>query len=135
MITADEAYRGLRPEVLMLIAGMVVLGIALDQTGLARSATEMLISVTMGMSPLVALIIIYGVTLFATELLSNATTPDSIARSRQSSRLSEHLDCYPGTAITTGRTTVAPLPTAAAARDACDYSTGGAARLLSRDQT
>jgi di/tricarboxylate transporter len=73
VITADEAYRGLRPEVLMLIAGMVVLGIALDQTGLARSATEALIGLTMGMSPLLALIIIYGVTLFATELLSNAT--------------------------------------------------------------
>ena len=73
VITADEAYRGLRPEVLMLIAGMVVLGIALDQTGLARSATDALIGITMGMSPLVALIIIYGVTLFATELLSNAT--------------------------------------------------------------
>jgi di/tricarboxylate transporter len=73
VITADEAYRGLRPEVLMLIAGMVVLGIALDETGLARSATDALIGLTMGMSPLVALIIIYGVTLFATELLSNAT--------------------------------------------------------------
>jgi di/tricarboxylate transporter len=73
VITADEAYRGLRPEVLMLIAGMVVLGIALDQTGLARSATDALIGLTMGMSPLLALVIIYGVTLFATELLSNAT--------------------------------------------------------------
>ena len=40
VITADEAYHGLRPEVLMLIAGMVVLGIALDQTGLARAATN-----------------------------------------------------------------------------------------------
>jgi di/tricarboxylate transporter len=73
VITADEAYQGLRPEVLMLIAGMVILGIALDETGLARAATELLIGTTEGMSPLLALIIIYGVTLFATELLSNAT--------------------------------------------------------------
>jgi di/tricarboxylate transporter len=73
VITADEAYRGLRPEVLMLIAGMVVLGIALDQTGLAESATHALIGTMEGMSPLLALIILYGVTLFATELLSNAT--------------------------------------------------------------
>jgi di/tricarboxylate transporter len=73
VITADEAYRGLRPEVLMLIAGMVVLGIALDETGLARATTDGLIGLTKGMSPLLALIIIYGVTLFATELLSNAT--------------------------------------------------------------
>jgi di/tricarboxylate transporter len=73
VITAEEAYSGLRPEVLMLIAGMVVLGIALDETGLASSATDALIGSMEGMRPLVALIILYGVTLFATELLSNAT--------------------------------------------------------------
>lgn len=73
VITVDEAYSGLRPEVLMLIAGMVVLGIALDETGLASSATSMLLASMDGMSPLLALIILYGVTLFATELLSNAT--------------------------------------------------------------
>jgi di/tricarboxylate transporter len=73
VITADEAYSGLRPEVLMLIAGMVVLGIALDVTGLASSASRALTGTMQGMSPLLALIILYGVTLFATELLSNAT--------------------------------------------------------------
>lgn len=73
VITADEAYHGLRPEVLMLIAGMVVLGIALDLTGLAGAATNALVGSMDGMSPLFALIILYGVTLFATEILSNAT--------------------------------------------------------------
>jgi di/tricarboxylate transporter len=73
VITADEAYGGLRPDVLMLIAGMVVLGIALEETGLASSATHALLGTMEGMSPLLALIILYGVTLFATELLSNAT--------------------------------------------------------------
>ncbi len=43
VITADEAYHGLRPDMLMLIAGMVVLGIALDETGLASAATQALI--------------------------------------------------------------------------------------------
>jgi di/tricarboxylate transporter len=73
VISADEAYRGLRADVLMLIAGMVVLGIALEVTGLAGAATEKLIGSLDEFSPLLALIIIYGVTLFATELLSNAT--------------------------------------------------------------
>ncbi len=73
VITPNEAYSGLRPEVLMLIAGMVVLGIALDETGLAGSATTLLIGSMDGMSPLLALIILYGTTLFATEILSNAT--------------------------------------------------------------
>lgn len=57
----------------MLIAGMVVLGIALDETGLATAATDVLIGSMDGISPLLALIILYGVTLFATEILSNAT--------------------------------------------------------------
>jgi di/tricarboxylate transporter len=73
VITANEAYSGLRPEVLMLIAGMVVLGIALDETGLANAATAALVGSMDDMSPLLALIILYGVTLFATEILSNAT--------------------------------------------------------------
>lgn len=73
VVTADEAYQGLRPEVLMLIAGMIVLGIALDVTGLAGSATEMMIGSMENMSPFLALVILYGATLFATEILSNAT--------------------------------------------------------------
>ena len=73
VITADEAYQGLRPEVLMLIAGMIVLGIALDETGLAGAATALLIGSMENMSPLLALIILYGATLIATEILSNAT--------------------------------------------------------------
>jgi di/tricarboxylate transporter len=84
VITANEAYSGLRPEVLMLIAGMVVLGIALEETGLAAAATDVLIGSMDGMSPLLALVILYGATLFATEILSNATvavlfTPIAVA--------------------------------------------------------
>lgn len=73
VITADEAYSGLRADVLMLIAGMLVLGIALRVSGVAETATTALIGGLDGLSPLVALIIVYGATLFATELLSNAT--------------------------------------------------------------
>jgi len=73
VVTADEAYRGLRPEVLMLIAGMVVLGTALEETGLAGAATAGLVGSLDGINPIFALIILYAATLFATELLSNAT--------------------------------------------------------------
>jgi di/tricarboxylate transporter len=73
VITADEAYHGLRPDILILIAGMVVLGIALEVTGLADEATRAMIGSLMGVSPIVALIGLYGATLFLTELLSNAT--------------------------------------------------------------
>jgi di/tricarboxylate transporter len=84
VITADEAYGGLRPEILILIAGMVVIGIALDQSGLADAASRLLIASVNGLSPLLALIVLYLVTLVMTELLSNATvavliTPVAVA--------------------------------------------------------
>jgi di/tricarboxylate transporter len=73
VITADQAYSGLRPDILMLIAGMIVLGIAVEQSGLASAVTERLVGSLESVHPLVALAILYGATLFATELLSNAT--------------------------------------------------------------
>lgn len=84
VITPEEAYAGLRPEILLLIAGMVVVGISIEVTGLAAAGAEMLIEVLRPYGPLVGLIILYGVTLFATELLSNATvavliTPIAVA--------------------------------------------------------
>lgn len=73
VITADEAYQGLRPEILILIAGMVVLGIALEETGLATAATSVLVGSLESLHPVVALVLLYGATLFLTEILSNAT--------------------------------------------------------------
>lgn len=84
VITPDEAYAGLRPEILLLIAGMVVVGTAIEVTGLAQAGAGRLIDIIRPMGPLGALIVLYGVTLFATELLSNATvavliTPVAVA--------------------------------------------------------
>ena len=73
VITADEAYSGLKPQILVLIAGMVVIGIAMEESGLADAASEMLIASVYGLSPLIALIVLYLVTMVLTELLSNAT--------------------------------------------------------------
>jgi di/tricarboxylate transporter len=72
-IDADEAYHGLRPEILMLIAGMVVIGVAMEETGLAGAATSRLVDMIGPLGPLFALILFYGAALFLTELLSNAT--------------------------------------------------------------
>ncbi|WP_395670896.1 SLC13 family permease [Phenylobacterium sp.] len=83
-ISADEAYRGLRPEVLLLIAGMVVVGLSLELSGLAGVATNRLATAMSGLGPHMALAIFYGVTLILTEILSNATvavllTPVAVA--------------------------------------------------------
>jgi len=84
VISPDEAYAGLRPEVLLLIAGMVVVGLAIQVTGLADQGADLLIDAIRPLGPLGALIILYGVTLFATELLSNVAvavliTPVAVA--------------------------------------------------------
>jgi di/tricarboxylate transporter len=84
VISADQAYGGLRPEILILIAGMVVLGIALKESGLAAAGTNALVGTLTGIDPLIALAILYGLTMVLTELLSNATvavlvTPVAIA--------------------------------------------------------
>jgi len=84
VITADEAYGGLKPEILLLIAGMVVIGIAMDESGLAAEISNLLIGSVNGLSPLVAIIVLYVVTMILTELLSNATvavlvTPIAVA--------------------------------------------------------
>ncbi|QAY76516.1 SLC13 family permease [Sphingosinicella sp. BN140058] len=84
VITADEAYGGLKPDILILIAGMVVIGIAMEESGLADAITRALLGSVRGISPLAALIILYGATMILTELLSNATvavlvTPIAVA--------------------------------------------------------
>ncbi len=84
VITADEAYGGLRPQILILIAGMVVIGIAMEQSGLAAKATGALVGSMQEFGPLTALIVLYGITMVLTELLSNATvavlvTPIAVA--------------------------------------------------------
>lgn len=84
VISADQAYGGLRPEILILIAGMVVIGIGLEESGLAKTATGLLVGSMQQFGPLTALIVLYGATLLLTELLSNATvavliTPIAVA--------------------------------------------------------
>lgn len=79
VLSADEAYRGLRPEILVLIAGMVVLGIALEETGLAGKATDALVGPMRHLGPTMALVLLYGATLLLTELLSNATVAVLVA--------------------------------------------------------
>lgn len=84
VITPDQAYGGLRPQILILIAGMVVIGIAMEESKLAGLATEALIGSLHDVGPLTALVILYLVTMILTELLSNATvavlmTPIAVA--------------------------------------------------------
>lgn len=84
VISAEDAYKGLRPEILLLIAGMVVIGLSLEVTGLATVATQMMLDWVRFAGPMPALILLYGATLLLTEILSNAAvavlaTPIAVA--------------------------------------------------------
>ena len=84
VISPDEAYAGFRPEILLLIAGMVVIGLSLEVSGLAAVATQRLTSAVSGLSPQWALALLYAATLILTEFLSNAAvavllTPVAVA--------------------------------------------------------
>ena len=62
----------------------MIAGLAIEVTGLAASGTAVLIEFIRPFGPLVALALLYGVTLFATEFLSNAAvavllTPVAVA--------------------------------------------------------
>lgn len=84
VIRVDDAYRGLRPQILLLIAGMVVVGMSLEVTGLAAAATNSAVGAVQELSPMMALVLFYGATLLLTEVLSNAAvavlvTPVAVA--------------------------------------------------------
>ncbi len=84
VISVDDAYKGLRPDILLLIAGMVVVGLSLEVTGLASLATNALVGWVRVLGPALALALLYGATLFLTEILSNAAvavllTPVAVA--------------------------------------------------------
>jgi di/tricarboxylate transporter len=84
VISAEEAYRGLKPDILLLIAGMVVIGLSLEVSGLATAATESLVEVIRPLGPFAAMVLLYGLTLLLTEILSNAAvavllTPVAVA--------------------------------------------------------
>ncbi len=84
VINVDDAYKGLRPDILLLIAGMVVVGVSLEVTGLAAAVTAALADFVQALGPLWAMALLYGATLLFTEILSNAAvavlvTPIAVA--------------------------------------------------------
>ncbi|MDO8902380.1 MAG: SLC13 family permease [Phenylobacterium sp.] len=68
----EEAYSGLRPQVLLMIGGMLVVGEALGKTGLAFQATNTMAAWTQPLGPIAALALIYVATSVLTEIMSNA---------------------------------------------------------------
>jgi di/tricarboxylate transporter len=70
-LSSEEAVRAVDWRVLLLIAGMLPLGIAMQQSGLAQSLVKGLLDVTGIESPAVAVSILYLMTAILTEFMSN----------------------------------------------------------------
>lgn len=68
--TGEEARRSIEWSVLLVIGGALGLGVALEQSGAAKTVAEYLIGLAGG-SPWVVLFIVVGVTSFITELITN----------------------------------------------------------------
>jgi di/tricarboxylate transporter len=69
-----EAYRALQSSVLLLIAGMIALGIALDETGASLYYAELFLRAMHGWSPLLILAGFLFLTSLSTQVLSNNAT-------------------------------------------------------------
>ncbi len=70
----QEAYHAIRWDILMLIFGMLALGSAMEQTGAAALLVSQLSGMTGGLGPLAILAVIYLVSTFLTEIMSNNAT-------------------------------------------------------------
>jgi di/tricarboxylate transporter len=73
-LTLDEAYAAVDWRVIVLLAGVLPLGTALDQTGAARWLAETGMRWVGGFGPVAALAVVYVLTLTLTEMMSNTAT-------------------------------------------------------------
>src|SRR5690606_8637677 len=71
LIEPDEAYRAIDWRVILLLAGILPLGIALQKSGGATLAADFMIGTLGGFGPLAALAAVYLMTSIATEFMSN----------------------------------------------------------------
>lgn len=70
---SDRAFRALDWRVLLLLAGMVPLGLALQTSGAAKALVDAVVAV-LPSNPVVVLATVYGLTMVLTEVVSNAAT-------------------------------------------------------------
>ncbi|MCA9983678.1 MAG: anion permease [Anaerolineales bacterium] len=72
VIKMDEAYRVIDWQAVFLIAGMLPLGVAMEQTGTAQLVAVQLVRLTGDLGPVAILAILFVLTALLTEVISNA---------------------------------------------------------------
>jgi di/tricarboxylate transporter len=71
-LTMDEAYRSIEWKSVFLIAGMLPLGLAMENTGTARLLADQIVGLVGGWGPLAVMMGIFVLTALLTEVMSNA---------------------------------------------------------------
>lgn len=70
----EEAYRDIDVRIFVMIAGVIPLGIAMEQTGTAELLARLLLHLVEGWPPLAVLLVMFGVAALLTQVMSDAAT-------------------------------------------------------------
>jgi di/tricarboxylate transporter len=74
VLNADDAYRAIDWKVVMLLAGLLALGAAMEKTGAARLLASTLVDQVGSMGPHAILAVLFLLTMLLTEVMSNNAT-------------------------------------------------------------
>jgi di/tricarboxylate transporter len=78
-ITMEEAYKGIDWKVIILLAGVITLGTALEKTGAAHLTAELILSTVGGWGPIATVSVLYLLTFLLTAIISNTATAALLA--------------------------------------------------------
>lgn len=73
-VGVEDAYRGIDVRIFVMIAGVIPLGIAMEQTGTAALFADVLLRYTSDWSPLAVLLVVFWSGALLTQILSDAAT-------------------------------------------------------------
>lgn len=73
-VSVESAYREIDVRIFVMIAGVIPLGLAMEQTGTAAFLAQQLLQVTMGWHPLAVLLTLFWAAALVTQILSDAAT-------------------------------------------------------------
>ncbi|HVO74813.1 MAG TPA: SLC13 family permease [Ignavibacteriaceae bacterium] len=94
-VSLENAYRSIDWQVIMLLAGSISLGLAMQKTGTAKFLADSILSIRGSFSPTLILSAFYLVTLILTETMSNNATAALMTPIAVSTALSLHLNPRP----------------------------------------
>ncbi|WP_408951757.1 SLC13 family permease [Lysobacter sp. Hz 25] len=73
-VDVEQAYREIDVRIFVMIAGVIPLGVAMEQTGTAQLLAQGLLHVVAGWSPLAILLVMFASAALLTQILSDAAT-------------------------------------------------------------